>query len=388
MVLRSDLDVAGTELARELACRARVKALAPRSYESAQAFRELAELVAGVVWVVRPDGRLLYGNRSWHSLTDLPDGGEFPGVFLASIHPDDQQRWLDTWQHAHLCARPYEIERRVCSLADRVYSSQVERGRPVRDHDGSIVEWVIVAAAQDEAGRIIEGLGRSLKQKDEALMAVAHEMRGPLAPIANAVKALELRGNDPACVASARSVIHRQVTQLARLVDDLLDLGSFRLACPELHKVPIDLRNVLHAAIEVAQPTIAARGHELMVCTPSGEAIVQGDEGRLTQVIVNLLVNAAKFTERGGHIRVLLESSASDHRVHIRDTGIGISHDMLSHIFDPFVQAAHRVPSSGGVGLGLALAQQLTRLHDGSLSVRSDGLGKGSEFVLQLPASG
>jgi signal transduction histidine kinase len=218
-------------------------------------------------------------------------------------------------------------------------------------------------------------------------MAVAHEMRGPLAPIANAVKALELHGDDPACVAAARSVIHRQVTQLARLVEDLLDVGRFRLASPELHTARVDLRNVVHAAIEVAQPTIAARGHELMVCASSGEVIVQGDEGRLTQVIVNLLVNAAKFTERGGQIRVLLESSAGDHRVHIRDTGIGISHDMLSHIFDPFVQAAHRAGSAGGVGLGLALAQQLTRLHGGSLSAHSDGPGKGSEFVLRLPAS-
>lgn len=388
MEWRADPDVAGAELARERACRPRAKDLALRACERGQAFRELAEVVGGLVWVVRPDGRLMYGNRTWHSLTNLPEGGEFPGGFVASIHPDDRQRWLDTWQQALHCTRPYEVERRICSPPGQVYDSQIERGRPVLDAEGSVVEWLIVAAPQDDAGCIIEGLRRSLRQNDEALMAVAHEMRGPLAPIANAVKVLELRGEDPACVASARSVIHRQVTQLARLVEDLLDFGRFRLTYPELNRVPVDLRNVIHAAIEVAQPTITARGHELIVCTSSGEAIVQGDEGRLTQVIVNLLVNAAKFTERGGHIRVLLESSAGDHRVHILDTGIGISHDMLSHIFDPFVQAAHRVPSSGGVGLGLALAQQLTRLHDGSLSVHSDGPGKGSEFVLQLPASG
>jgi signal transduction histidine kinase len=254
----------------------------------------------------------------------------------------------------------------------------------VRDASGDVPEWVLTTTtAHDESQQLIEGLRRSLVQKDDALIAVAHEMRSPLAPIASAVKLLERRGSDPDCVADMRALISRQVTQLARLVEDLLDMGRLERRQLGVHKERTDLRRVLAAAVETAQPIIAARNHQLTTTVLADGAVIEGDAGRLTQVVVNLLVNAAKFTDSGGRIRVSLERERSAFVIKVRDTGIGISPEMLPRIFDPYVRLEAR--GGSGLGLGLALARELVQLHGGALIAHRAGVGRGSEFMLELP---
>jgi signal transduction histidine kinase len=354
-------------------------------YDGEKCFQRLARVVAEPVWVVSADGHLVYGNPRWHALTAITEGQSFPPAFLTLVHPDDRQQWVLTWQNAVRTHSPYAIERRVRSAQNGAYLCQMERAQPVADSQGHVVEWVLTATtSSDENEHLIAGLRHSLASKGEALIKVAHEMRGPLAPIASAIKLLERRGSDPVCVEDARALIGRQVTQLARLVEDLLDLGRLGHHQFAVRKEPTDLRQVVAAAVETVQPIVTARCHHLTTTAPAQTAITNGDAGRLTQVLVNLLINAAKFTEPGGRISVSLEPVGAAFAVKVRDTGIGISKEMLPRIFDEYVCLERGV--GPGLGLGLAVAAEIAQLHDGTLTAHSQGVGTGSEFVLTVPA--
>lgn len=349
-------------------------------------FQELAEALGRPVWVVHPNGTLLYGNRTWHALTAIVEGADFPGSLFALIHPEDRDRWLQAWQQALSTHQPYDIERRIRCAAASDYECQLEHGQPVRDLNGTVLEWVLYSDRCDQNQRLIEGLRRSLHRKDEFLAAVAHEMRNPLAPIANALRTLESHGEDVTIAVKARALIARQMTLLSRLVEDLLDfarLGHGQLA---LRRAPVDLREVLGESVETAQPAINAREHKLTTFVPTQPVVMSADAARLVQIVVNLLVNAAKFTDHGGSIAMTLEHESRWARIKVRDTGIGIAPELLPTIFDSYVQAEPAQSRAGsGLGLGLALAQQLARLHEGVVTAHSEGIGRGSEFVVQLP---
>jgi len=344
-------------------------------YESEQCFQRLARVVAEPVWVVSANGHLVYGNPRWHALTAIAEGQSFPTAYVVLMHPDDRQHWALTWQHAVRTRTPYAIERRVRCAPNGAYLCQIERAQPVTDASGNVVEWVVTATTtQEESEHLIAALRHSLVCKNEALNKVAHEMRSPLVPIAYAAKLLERRGSDTACVENVCALIGRQVTQLTRLVEDLLDLGRPEPRQLTVRKEPTDLRRVLAVAVETVQPIIAAQGHRVTTTAVAEAAIIQGDPGRLTQVLVNLLVNAAKFTNPGGCISVSLERAGAAFVTKVRDTGIGIPGDMLARVFDAYV----RLERGGGtgLGLGLALALEIVQLHDGTLTAHSEGVGK------------
>jgi signal transduction histidine kinase len=355
-------------------------------YEGEKCFHGLARVVAEPVWVVSANGHLVYGNPRWHALTAIAEGQSFPPAYVALVHPDDRQHWVHTWQNALSTRTPYVIERRVRSAPSGTYLCQIERGQPVADASGDVVEWVLTATAtQEDSERLIDALRHSLIRKNDALIKVAHEMRSPLAPIASAVRLLERRGSDPAFVENVRVLIGRQVTQLTRLVDDLLDLGRLEHRQLAIRKEPTDLRQVLAGAVETVQPVVTAQGHRLTTTTVADAAITYGDAGRLTQVLVNLLINAAKFTDPGGCISISLERVGAAFVTKVRDSGIGIPREVLPGIFDAYMRLDRG--GSTGLGLGLALALEIVQLHDGTLTAHSEGLGKGSEFVLTLPAA-
>lgn len=355
-------------------------------YEGEQCFQKLARIVAEPVWVVNANGHLVYGNPRWHALTAIAEGRSFPSAYVQLVHPDDRQHWAITWQQALRTRTPYAIERRVRYLPNDVYQCQIERAQPVTDASGAIVEWVLTATTtQEESEQLIANLRHSLVCQNEALNKVAHEMRSPLMPIAYAVELLERGGSDPACVEKVRELLGRQVTQLTRLVEDLLDLGRPEQRKLTVRKEPTDLRQVLASAVETVQPIITGQGHRLSTTAVADETIIHGDAGRLTQVLVNLLVNAAKFTKPGGCICVSLERAGAVFVIKVRDTGIGIPLGMVPRIFEPYV----RLERGGGtgLGLGLALSLEIVQLHNGTLTAHSEGVGKGSEFVLTLPAT-
>jgi PAS domain S-box-containing protein len=244
-----------------------------------------------------------------------------------------------------------------------------------------------IARDVTERKRAEEALQEADRRKDEFLATLAHELRNPLAPIRNALYILQMPGTDPAVVAEAHGVLGRQVQHLVRLVDDLLDVSRIRRDKIELRKERVELATVVARAVETARVLIDAHGHELTIALPPEPVWVEADLIRLAQVVSNLLHNAAKYTEPGGRISLSGGREGAEIVLRVRDTGVGIEPELLRRIFDPFVQAERsRARAQGGLGVGLTLVRKLAALHGGSVQASSTGLGRGSEFVVRLPA--
>jgi signal transduction histidine kinase len=349
-------------------------------------FHCLADSLPQLVWVVDADGRISYGNSSWYALMSIGAGTQFLDSYLPALHPADRSVWERTWEHAVASGEPYSVERRIRLSPEADYVRQLEWGNPIRDDSGKNGDWMIIATDADENERRIAQLRRAVERKDRFLALVAHELRGPLAPISSALQLLALHMDEPLVVKQSSATLARQVTQLVRLVDDLFDLARSQSAQVLLRSGSLELEAAVTAAVEAAQPIIASRGHQLTIVTPPDTTTLAGDAGRLTQVFANLLVNAAKFTDNGGRISVSIEQEPDWAVVKVRDSGIGIPRDMLERVFDAYVQAERgSAASKSGLGLGLALARHLVQLHGGTIMAYSDGPGRGSEFVVRLP---
>jgi signal transduction histidine kinase/ActR/RegA family two-component response regulator len=226
------------------------------------------------------------------------------------------------------------------------------------------------------------------RRKDEFLATLAHELRNPLAPLRNGLELMRRKSDDPAALEQARSMMERQLRHMVRLVDDLLDISRITMGRLQLHKERIELADVMRTAVETARPLIDAPSHQLTVTVAPEPIFVHVDPTRMAQVISNLLNNAAKYTEKGGHIWLTAERIADQAVVSVRDTGIGIPTEHLSHIFEMFSQVAPAMErSQGGLGIGLALASGLIELHGGTIEARSGGADKGSEFIVRLPVA-
>ncbi len=263
-----------------------------------------------------------------------------------------------------------------------------ESGRRYDEDDFALGQELArrAALAVDNA-RLYGELQEVDRRKDEFLAMLAHELRNPLAPITNAVQILKMPQADAAVIGRARDMMERQVQQLTRLVDDLLDVSRIMRGKIELRKERLDLAAAVTRAVETAQPLIEASGHELTVSLPSEPVPLDADPVRLAQVIANLLNNAAKYTEPGGKIWLTAAREGDEAVVRVKDTGIGIAPALLAHIFDLFVQADHaRGRAQGGMGIGLTLVRSLVGLHGGRVEAHSDGPNRGSEFVIRLPA--
>ncbi|MBL9163535.1 MAG: PAS domain-containing protein [Planctomycetaceae bacterium] len=239
-----------------------------------------------------------------------------------------------------------------------------------------------VSALRERADQLAEA-GRN---KDEFLATLAHELRNPLSPIRNSVHFLGLDGLTQGDMKAARDVITRQVAIMVRLIDDLLDVSRISRNEMDVRKERIDLAAVVESAVESSRPLLQQCDHELIVDLPQEALHLDADPIRLAQVFLNLLNNAAKYTNRGGRISLSAIREGSDAVVTVRDNGIGIPADMLSSVFDMFTQVDRSTEQSqGGLGIGLTLVRRLVEMHDGSIEARSEGANKGSEFVVRLP---
>jgi PAS domain S-box-containing protein len=225
------------------------------------------------------------------------------------------------------------------------------------------------------------------RRKDEFLAMLSHELRNPLAPLRNALHILKQPGVEGAALQRVRDLAERQVRHMARLLDDLLDVSRISRGRIQLRREPVDLAVVVGRTAEAVRPLIEERRHELTLSLPAGPLQVEADPTRLEQVLTNLLNNAAKYTDPGGHVWLTAERDAGEVVVRMRDTGIGIAPDMLARVFDLFVQGDRGLDrSQGGVGIGLTLVKKLVELHGGRIEAFSAGLGRGSEFNVHLPA--
>ena len=253
-----------------------------------------------------------------------------------------------------------------------------------------------LAVAGDLADRAAAALDNALlyrriqdsdQRKNEFLAMLAHELRNPLAPIANAVQVLKMAANDPGTVDWAREVIGRQLSQLTRLVDDLLDLARITRGRIELKLETLDVAAVVASAIETCRPIVEAHGHTVAVTLPPSPLAIRGDFARFAQVLGNLVNNAAKYTEPGGCIEVSAAPEGDAVVFRVRDNGAGIPSHALATVFEPFTQLERTLDrAQGGLGIGLTLVRRLVEMQGGSVTAHSEGWGKGSEFVVRVPA--
>ncbi|MGZ5261405.1 MAG: ATP-binding protein, partial [Burkholderiales bacterium] len=253
----------------------------------------------------------------------------------------------------------------------------------ISDICAQALERARLFAAEQRARLEAEAANRA---KDEFLAMLGHELRNPLAPIVTAVQLMRLRGDG--ALEKERGVIERQVTHLTRLVDDLLDVSRITQGKVELHLQRVEVAEVVARALEMASPLLEQRHQHVAASVPQRGLAVDADPMRLSQVISNLLTNAARYTNPGGHIAITAERSQGHVAVRVKDDGIGIAPEMLPRIFDLFVQGHRKLDrSEGGLGLGLSIVHTLMSLHGGKVHAFSDGPDKGSEFVVELPAA-
>lgn len=338
---------------------------------------------------VGPDGRILWANRAELELLGYT-AAEYVGHPIAEFHED-----------------PEVIEDILaCLMRGETVSNRPAR---LRCKDGSIRHVLIHANGYWEDGRFVHSrcftrdvtermrledeLRKRLAEqaeadhrKDEFLAMLGHELRNPLSPIVTALQVMRLRSDDPETTARAREVIERQTQRMTRLVDELLDVSRIMQGKVELREENVALPAVVQGAVEQARRMIDERGHRLLLDLPVEPIWLRADPARLEQVLANLLLNAAKYTDVGGRIVLEATRDRNEVRISVRDNGIGLSPESRDQIFELFVQGPDPLKrAGGGLGVGLTLVRRLVRLHGGTVEAASDGPGRGSEFVVRLP---
>jgi PAS domain S-box-containing protein len=342
------------------------------------------------------DYDLLHDDAVWseelYAIAGLPPRSKVDlSTIWSMVHPTDRAAVGEAYRRAQDPAgdgdftlefrivRPRTGETRWVAMRSRTMFEQVgATRRPVRN-TGVVLD--ITARKRAE-----EHLRDDARRKDEFLAMLAHELRNPLAPIRSAVEVLGTGRPDAALVSRCRDVIDRQVTQMARLLDDLLELTRLARGRVNLQREVVSLGEVLELAMETARPMIEQRRHHLELVADQTPLRLLADKSRLTQVFANLLNNAAKYSHDGGRIRMTVTPMPGAVEVGIADEGIGIPPEMLDSVFELFVQASQaRAHAPGGLGVGLSLARRLVDMHGGSIRVHSAGPGQGSEFIVRLP---
>ena len=353
--------------------------------ESEAKFRIIADAMPQMVWSTRADGYHDYYNQQWYDFTGVPVGSTDGKLWNGMFHPDDHDRSWALWHHSLATGETYEIQYRLRHHLGE-YRWTLGRALPVRDTSGRITRWMGTCTDIHAQKLAEEELKESSRRKDEFLAMLAHELRNPLAPISTAAELIKLISPEERRIQQASDIISRQVSYMTHLVDDLLDVSRVTRGLTELQKETVDLKTIIHSALEQVRPLIEARRHELRLRIGTTDAYVLGDKTRLVQVIANILNNAAKYTPQGGEISLALEFKESDARICISDNGSGIAPSLLPHVFDLFTQGARTSDrAQGGLGLGLALVKSLTTLHNGWVEATSEGVGQGSTFTIGLP---
>jgi PAS domain S-box-containing protein len=264
---------------------------------------------------------------------------------------------------------------------------------PVKNASGRIVGISKIARDITERRRVEKALRESEEalraaddRKNEFLATLAHELRNPLAPIRNSLNILRMTSTDDPSVARVQEMLERQVNHMSTLVDDLLDIARITSGKIDLRTEPVEIAAVVRSAVELSKPLIDSGKHQLAATLPADAITIEGDAIRLTQIVANLLNNAAKYMEPGGQIWLTVGTEGAEAVISVRDTGIGIAADMLPQVFEMFTQVERDGKhTQGGLGIGLALAKKLVEMHGGRIEGRSDGIGQGSEFAIRLP---
>jgi PAS domain S-box-containing protein len=355
-------------------------------------FRTLAENIPAVVGRFDRALRVVYANRQVEEVTGIP-----PSRFLGKTgrelgFPEAICRSGDEWLR-----RVFETG---IEATTEVVLPTASGGRdlhawfgPERNEAGEIE--TVLAIVRDvtaerqlerELRRKMEELAEADRRKDVFLATLAHELRNPLAPLRNGLEILRRPDGDPAVAERARAMMERQLAHLVRLIDDLLDVSRITSGKLQLRRERVALWAVVQCAVEASRPAIDAGGHALTIELPVDGLELDADPTRLAQVLSNLLINAAKFSDAGGRIALTAARDGDDVVIAVKDDGVGIAAEHLPALFQIFFQVSHEPErSKGGLGIGLSLVRGLVELHGGTVSARSDGPGRGSEFSVRLP---
>ncbi|MGZ8254836.1 MAG: PAS domain-containing protein [Burkholderiaceae bacterium] len=380
---------------RKRAHEAQRRVAAAAEAQRAQLQAIVDRIVQGIV-ILDPDGTVRMMNPaalSLHGFTSVEDMHRHIDAIDRDfvLHdPDGRPLPAEDWPTARALrgepVRNFEVHARNRRTGEpwvAIYNTT-----PVYDATGTLESVVVTIQDITERKRTELTLLDADRRKDEFIATLAHELRNPLAPMLNAIQLLQLDGDVDVTRQRAKDIIERQVQQMARLIDDLLDISRITLGKLTLRREPVDFGAVVDEAIELARPHITAAEHRFELQLPMRPVRLAGDATRLAQVLSNLLINAAKYTPRQGRISLAVETEADEAVIRVRDSGIGIARENLGGLFDKFSQVrSAQDRAGGGLGIGLALSKGLVHMHGGTLSASSPGVGEGAEFVIRLPAT-
>jgi PAS domain S-box-containing protein len=352
--------------------------------ESEERFRTMADSSPVMIWVTDAAGRIEFVNRSYLEFFAISREQAAQLEWSEIVHSDDRE-YLEAFRTAVRDRKPLHARGRV-KRYDGKWRWVSSRGNPRLGPGGEVTGYVGSSADVTELIESQQALREADRRKDEFLATLAHELRNPLAPIRHGLQILRLTKVTEPETEEIYGIMDRQVTQMVRLVDDLLEISRITRGQIELRKERVELAAVIRNAIEASKTLIDDFDHQLTISIAPEPLTVQADPVRLEQVISNLLNNAAKYTDRGGKIWITAQGESDRAVISIRDSGIGISREMMPRIFEMFTQAENSGSrTQGGLGIGLTLARTLVEMHGGQIEVHSEGPGKGSEFIVYLP---
>jgi PAS domain S-box-containing protein len=367
----------------------------PQRYDEVL-FHLFVETVADyAIFAMDPQGHVVHWNEGAARLTGYSESEVLGERLDAIFTPEDRAAGAPRIE--------LETAERLGRAADERWHVRKNGGRfwglgvvaPIRASDGALLGFGKIMRDRTDLKELEvalkrqnEVLARVDEQKDQFIATLAHELRNPQSVIANCARVLHRYAGDNANLAALAAMIERQVRQTTRLVDDLVDLARSAHGKMQLDVQRLDVRDLVETAAEAMSSLVDERRHALHVSLPDTPVEIEGDAGRIEQVLTNLLTNAARYTAPGGRIGISVASEGGDAVVRVEDTGAGIPPEQLASIFELFTQAhADNVESRAGLGIGLALVRELVSLHGGTVQARSDGPGRGSEFIVRLPST-
>ncbi|HJQ98256.1 MAG TPA: ATP-binding protein [Candidatus Polarisedimenticolaceae bacterium] len=349
--------------------------------ESESRFRRMADEAPVMIWVTEPDGSCTYLGKSWYEFTGQTQETGLGFGWLDAVHPADRPGVRDTFLTAHARGEAFRVEYRL-RHRDGDYRWAIDAASPRFGENGALLGYIGSVIDITDRKRDEEALREADRRKDEFLALLAHELRGPLAPLRNTLEILRRAGNDPSALREASAMMDRQLGQLVRLVDDLLDVNRIARGRLELRRERVELAPLIEHAIEYCHPMT----HVLRMDLPEQPIVLDADPVRLVQIFGNLVHNACKFTPQDGEISVSAACEGGEAVVCVRDRGVGIDPVSLPTIFDMFTQLGRSLDSPiGGLGIGLSIVKHLVELHGGTIVAESEGKGRGACFTVRLP---
>ena len=366
-----------------------------RLRERAEELERLLALLPISVWVAHdPECRSITGNRAAHELLAMPHGAN-----LSRTAPEGEQPTPHQVLHEGRALADHELPLQRAAKGAEIRGQEyvmvvqgaepkhvIGYATPLHDSAGNVRGGLAALLDITERKRNEDALREADRRKDAFLATLAHELRNPLAPIRSAAHVLRQLGPRNATLSRARDVIDRQVSHMARLLDDLLDASRITHGKLELRKSRIELADVVEAALETSRPALEAGRHQLVTSAPTEPIYLDADLVRLAQVLSNLLNNAARYTNPGGRVELLVRLQGDHVELTVKDNGTGIAPEQMPRIFELFSQTSRaQKRTDGGLGIGLWLVRSLVEMHGGTVAAHSDGADLGSEFVVRLP---